>query len=72
MLHGRNYSVSAVFFFQQVQLYNAYAAWACVEQVLKCYVLSASFPNGTDSSYCTTACITDSLFKPVEEILLKY
>ena len=31
-------------------------------------VLSASFPNGTDSSYdLTTAC-----FKPAEEILLKH
>ena len=62
--------MSAAFFFvQQMQLYNAYAAWASVQQV---YVLSASFPNCTDSSYCTTACITGSVFKPAEEILFKY
>ena len=68
--------MSAVSFFQQVQPYNAYAAWASVRTAgfdrMRCYVLSASFPNGTDSSYCTTACITGSVFKPAEEILFKY
>lgn len=72
MLHGIILCRLVFFFFQQVQLYNAYAAWASVQQVLRCSVLSASFPNGTDSSYFTTACITGSVFKPAEEILFKY
>ena len=66
--------MSAGFFFfsASAAINNAYAAWASVQQVLRCSVLSASFPNGTDSSYCTTACITGSVFKPAEEILFKY
>ena len=42
------------FFFQRVQLYNAYATRAMCKagfEVLDVYPLSASFPNGTDSSH---------------------
>lgn len=43
-----------------------------VQHVLRCYVLSASFPNGTDSSYCTTVALQAACLKPAEEILFKY
>lgn len=71
-----NNSVSSVFL-QRVQLYNSYAAWAMCRagfEVLDVYPLSASFPNGTDSSYDPYDSVhyKDSVFKPAEEILLEY
>lgn len=42
--------------------------------MLDVYPLSASFPNGTDSSYDPYDSVhyKDSVFKPAEEILLEY
>ena len=59
------------FFFQGVQLYNAYAAWAMCRAgfgVLDVYPRSESLPKDTDSSYDPH----DSVFKPTEEIPLEY
>lgn len=65
--------MSAVFFFSKCSYtMRTQPGHQYVQQVLRCSVLSASFPNGTDSSYCTTVCITGSVFKPAEEILFKY
>ena len=60
-----------------MQLYNAYANWAMCKagfEVLDVYPLSASFPNGTDSSHDPFDSVNykDSVFKPAEEILLEY
>ena len=66
----------STFLFQQVQLYNAYAAWAMCRagfEVLDVHPLSATFPNGTDSSYHPYDSVhnKDSVSKPTDKILLK-
>ena len=60
-----------------MELYNAYATWAMCNagfEVLDVYPLSASFPNGTDSSVDPYDSVhyKDMVFEPAERMLLEY